>query len=74
MDVVPQLTLHSSVDEGGVPDRVGVALEEGRVEVVPVGYPVTDTSVQLGNNSVVRPWLEPQEDSVLQLGDPDRVV
>ena len=58
MDVVPQLTLHSSVDEGGVPDRVGVALEEGRIEIVTVCYPVPYTSVKFGDSNLQQRFLE----------------
>ena len=74
MNVVTQLALHSGVNECGVPNRVGVALKEGRIKIVPVGYPVPDTSVQLGYDRVVRPRLESQEYPVLKLGNPDRVV
>jgi hypothetical protein len=48
LDVFPELAFHSGIYETGVPDRVGVGLQVGRVEGIEVHDPVSDASVQFG--------------------------
>ena len=73
-DVVPELSFGSGVDEGRVPDLVPVALGEGRVENAVGHDPASYSSIYLGDDGIVRPRLQPEEDPVLQLHHPHGVV
>ena len=73
MDVVLKLSFHTGIDEGRVPDLVCRTFQEGRIEHAEIQKPVADSSVQFGDDRIVRPRLEPEEHPVLQLHHPDRV-
>ena len=74
LDVLLELAFHSCIDEGGIPDGVRIDLEIGWVEGIVVEDAVADPSVQLGHYGLFRPWLEPDEQPVLQLADTQGII